>query len=148
MLQQLQDHHRWMLALLKESAPLLQDPTLRPSEAFLATRRSAMGRLLVSYQQFVHREVFDPIIASGNAATAAWARTLKSDCIDLTESFRAYQRLWMAKDPAEFWDEYHRAAEHMVERLERHIADVAEIAREIPAVTPLSASRAEPQREG
>jgi hypothetical protein len=148
MLQQLQDHHRWMLALLKEGEPLLRDPRLRPSATFLATRRSAMGRLLISYQQFVHRDVFDPIIESGNATHAAWARTLKRDCIDLTESFRAFQRLWIAKDAAEFWEEYHRAASRMVERLQSHIADVAEIAREIPAVPPLSASRVDPQREG
>ncbi|GAA0444690.1 MULTISPECIES: hypothetical protein [Sphingomonas] len=136
MLQRLQDHHGWMLALLKEGDPLLRDPQLRPSAAFLATRRSAMGRLLTSYQQFIHREVFDPIIAGGNARDAALARAMKIDCIELTESFRAFQRRWIAEDAVERWDEYHPAAVRMVERLQRHIADVAAMAREVSLPQP------------
>lgn len=136
MLQRLQDHHGWMLALLKEGEPPLHDPQLRPSAAFLATRRNAMGRLLTSYHQFVHREIFDPVIACGNARDAALARAMKIDCIELTESFRAFQRHWIAEDAVEHWEEYHPAAVRMVERLQRHIADVAAMAQEVSLPQP------------
>jgi hypothetical protein len=149
MLQRLHDHHGWMLALLKEGEPLLRDPQLRPSASFLSIRRNAMGRLLTSYQAFVHREFFDPIIASGNAEHAALARAMKIDCIEMTESFRAFQRRWIAEDAVERWDEYLLAAAQMVERLRRHIAEVGAMARQISSVTAASQGPfANPQRDG
>jgi hypothetical protein len=131
MLRRLQEHHGWMLALLKEGEPLFQQPQLRPSTTYLATRRDAMGRLLISYQRFVHREVFDPLIEQGSARNAALARAMKVDCIELVESFRAFQRRWMAEDAVERWDEYRPQALRMIERLRRHIVEVDSIARQL-----------------
>jgi hypothetical protein len=149
MLQRLHDHHGWMLALLKEGEPLLGDPQLRPSASFLAIRRSAMGRLLTSYQAFVHREFFDPIIAGSNAEHAALARTMKIDCIEMTEGFRAFQRRWIAEDAVERWDEYLLAAAEMVERLRRHITEVSAMARQMSSVQPASQGPStDPQRQG
>lgn len=129
MLRRLQEHHGWMLALLREGQPLFEQPQRRPSAAYLATRRDAMGRLLLSYQRFVHREVFDPMIAQGGARDAALARAMKIDCIDLVESFRAFQRRWIAEDAVERWDEYHPQALRMIGRLRRHIVEVEAMAR-------------------
>jgi hypothetical protein len=108
-----------------------------------------MGRLLTSYQTFVHREFFDPIIADSNAEHAALARAMKIDCIEMTESFRAFQRRWIAEDAVERWDEYLLAAAQMVERLRRHIAEVSAMARQISCVPAASQGPfANPQRDG
>lgn len=131
MLQRLQEHHGWILALLREGDPLIAQPELRPSAAFLATRRSAMGRLLVAYQRFLHQELFDPLVAQATPEQAALARAVKVDCIELVEGFRAFQRRWMAEDAIERWDEYHPQAVRMIERLRRHIVEVDAIARKL-----------------
>lgn len=131
MLQRLQEHHGWILALLREGDPLLAQPELRPSAAFLATRRSAMGQLLVAYQRFLHQELFEPMIAHAMPEHAALARVVKVDCIELVEGFRAFQRRWMAEDAVERWNEYRPQAVRMIERLRRHIVEVDAIARKL-----------------
>lgn len=136
MLRRLQEHHGWMLALLKEGEPLFEQTQRPPSAIYLATRRSAMGRLLTSYQRFVHREVFDPLIEQESGQNAALARAMKVDCIELVESFRAFQRRWMAEDAVERWDEYQPQALRMIERLRRHIIEVDSIARRLSPISP------------
>ncbi|MCC2976141.1 hypothetical protein LK533_05560 [Sphingomonas sp. PL-96] len=133
MLRHLQEHHGWILALLRDADALYAQPQTPPSASYLATRRNAMGRLLTAYQRCVHRELFDPAIDTGDAQDAALARAVKIDCIDLVEGFRAFNRRWIAEDAVERWDEYRPEALRIVERLRRHVREVDAIARRLSA---------------
>jgi len=92
--------------------------------AELTKARSEQSRIITSYQLFVHREVFEPMIASSDVADKQRVRMLKAECIVLAEDFRAFARSWTAEDVAGNWTSYRAAALDFVSRIRRHAANV------------------------
>lgn len=90
--------------------------------------RSAMAMLMASYQLFVHREVFEPMLASGVAADVAQARSMKIECIALAADFIAYAKHWSAQDIQSQWSLYVPQARCMVRRIRDHARGVRRVA--------------------
>jgi hypothetical protein len=92
--------------------------------AELTKARGEQSRIITSYQLFVHREVFEPMIASADVADKQRVRTLKAECIVLAEDYRTFARSWTAEDVASNWASYRAAALDFVSRIRQHAANV------------------------
>lgn len=92
--------------------------------ATLARLRREQAQTMTSYQLYVHRELFEPLIAGGVPADVARARALKVECISLSEDFRAYSRRWTEQNPADHWAIYRAGALEMTARVREHVANV------------------------
>ncbi len=86
--------------------------------------RMRMARILTAYQLFVHRELFQPLQASGDAAEVECARQLKAECGALAESVRTHTRTWSTQEPAAMWDEYRSIELGLIESIRQHILRV------------------------
>ncbi len=86
--------------------------------------RMRMARILTAYQLFVHRELFQPLQASGDATDVECARQLKAECGALAEAVRTHTRKWSTQEPAVMWDEYRPAELGLIERIRQHILRV------------------------
>lgn len=117
-------YHEQMTAAVERGEALLKAGPPGVNVAELSPIRLQMAQIITSYQLFVHREVFEPLIRSGNAGWAEKARALKTDCILLAEDFRAFVRVWATKDAVAHWDEYRPAAAAILGRIRAHIAAV------------------------
>jgi hypothetical protein len=90
----------------------------------LGARRLRMAHLLTSYQLFVHREVFEPMIRSESEVDRKRACEMKVECIVLAEEFRAFARLWATADLVKRWADYQPAGLEFLDRIRAHIARV------------------------
>lgn len=76
-----------------------------PASVDLVRQRCADAvALVIAYQQFVHREIFEPLMAHGNAGQRRLARELKIECIALTDELRRNIKQFMAQDFPFDWD--------------------------------------------
>jgi hypothetical protein len=90
----------------------------------LAKARTEQARIITSYQLFVHREVFEPIVAAGSPADVARVKALKTECIVLAEEFRVFARSWSFDEVMADWPTYRSAALGFVDRIRRHASNV------------------------
>lgn len=96
--------------------------------ADLGKARAEQARIITSYQLFVHREVFEPLMKAGTPAEVARVKQLKTECIMLAEDFRAYTRAWTIDAVAKDWPTYRISALEFVARIKQHAANVKETA--------------------
>jgi hypothetical protein len=98
-----------------------------PATAALVKRRIADSALLIaSYQLFVHREIFVPLLENADAATRARVNELKVECIALTEDLRFNVKDFIARteDAPLDWDTVAGKVEWFNGRVRAHIANV------------------------
>lgn len=87
--------------------------------------RREMAAVLLTYSQFVHREIFEPLAMCGAPAEMRAAKEIKVECICLVEEFRAYTSRWQFADVAAAWLEYRPEAFAFRLRIERHLERIA-----------------------
>lgn len=119
-LTRLDEHQATILAILQRGERLLKAPE-RDAPA-LARARWELARALMAYQGFKHRELFDPVAATGCPRRAPLARRLKGDCQAMGESFRAYVAKWSAVSVLDCWAEYQPAASRLIAQIRDHLA--------------------------
>jgi hypothetical protein len=120
-------------------------PTLPPDDtAIIDAGRLTMARLLTAYQLFIHRELFEPLLESGNRADVSCARELKAECIGLADSFRIHARKWALQKPLDRWDEYQPASLCMLKRVRQHAFRVRRGARRLEQGLGFSGAELEP----
>jgi hypothetical protein len=117
----LHDHQQAAFAILAEGAEVIE----RGPDAVIVAGiglRQRLAAVLGAYQQFKHREIFDPAIASGDPERTALARAMKAECIGAGEVFRAHLGRWTADAVRGDWANYKVAARLTINGLRRHIA--------------------------
>ena len=99
------------------------------SEDIIKRRIADAGLLIASYQLYVHREVFVPLLATGDASTRVRVNELKVECIALTEDLRANVRDFASRvaDAPFDWDSTAQKVAWYNERVRKHIASVREM---------------------
>lgn len=90
----------------------------------LSRTRAEQARIITAYQLFVHREVFEPLIASGSPEQVRRAKELKIECIMLAEEFRAFARCWAPDGVSGQWDAYRAAALDFSARIRTHARNI------------------------
>lgn len=75
--------------------------------ALLNARRKRLGEHFRRYQIFKHGQIFDPVIAFGPASSKIVAQGMKIDCLQLGETFSAYNDRWR-KLSLRDWPSYRR----------------------------------------
>ena len=86
----------------------------------LANRRRNLGEHFTRYQVFKHANIFDPIVEHGPASSKVVARSMKMDCLELGETYRAYLDRWLGLTPRE-WASYRRDMLAVAEVLATHL---------------------------
>jgi hypothetical protein len=96
----------------------------RRAATLLMARREALCRLLQRYQRLKHDCIFDPVVQRGTASSKMVARNLKTECIQMGETFGAYHARWQyydASDPSE-WPRYRDDMLESTDALLAHLA--------------------------
>lgn len=141
-LARLDEHQATIHDVLRRGERLLRSPD--HDAAAIARTRWELARAVMAYQGFKHRELFDPIAATGDPARAATARRLKAACVSSGEAFRAYLAKWSVGDVLDRWDEYQPAALRLIADLRAQLArekyDAEALLKE-PSLTPPPAPR-------
>ena len=128
MQQTLEEYHARIEAMMAEGEGWMV--TRDPATAELVKRRIADSALVIaSYQLFVHREVFVPMLDGADASTRARINELKVECIALTEDLRFNVRDFVSKtsDAPLDWDTVAAKVAWFNGRVRAHIAHVREI---------------------
>ena len=99
------------------------------SEDLVKRRIADSVSVLASYQLFVHREVFAPMLEHADAGTRARVNELKVECIALTEDLRFNVRELMAQadDAPLDWDTIASGVAWFNGRVRAHIAQVRQM---------------------
>jgi hypothetical protein len=126
-LNRLSDHHDRLLRLIGEARPLIT-PALETADlSNLRRLREEMVRALISYQLFVHGEIFAPALLSGDAAAISDAKAVKIGCIEVQRDYDVFGTRWIHRDIRENWLEYRLGAFSMMRQVEEHIAKAADL---------------------
>ncbi|KQS02948.1 hypothetical protein ASG11_00530 [Sphingomonas sp. Leaf357] len=80
--------------------------------------------LIGSYQMFVHREVFEPLMTSPDDRVRRQVYALKAECIALSEDLRTSVRTLVARETPMDQDAIQARVEWFNVRVRRHIAGV------------------------
>lgn len=99
------------------------------SEELIKQRIADSALVLASYQLFVHREVFAPMLQHADARTRARVNELKVECIALTEDLRFNVRELKAQadDAPLDWDTIAAGVAWFNGRVRAHIAQVRQM---------------------
>lgn len=99
------------------------------SEDLVKQRIADSALVIASYQMFVHREVFAPMLELADARTRARVNELKVECIALTEDLRFNLRELMARvdDAPLDWDAIAAGVARFNRRVRAHIAQVRQM---------------------
>jgi hypothetical protein len=99
------------------------------TENLVKQRIADSALVLASYQSFVHREVFAPMLERADAGTRARVNELKVECIALTEDLRFNVRELMARtaDAPLDWDGIAAGVGWFNGRVRAHIAQVRQM---------------------
>ena len=88
---------------------------------------SSRWLLVASYQLFVHREVFAPLLEQPDPARRAKVNEIKVECIALTEDLRFNVKDFLADETPLDWDVVTAKMAWFNGRLRKHIADVRQL---------------------
>ena len=101
----------------------------RATEDLVKQRIADSALVLASYQLFVHREVFAPMLEHADAGTRARVNELKVECIALTEDLRFNVRELIARtaDAPLDWDTIAAGVAWFNGRVRAHIAQVRQM---------------------
>ena len=121
--QTLEAYHAEIEAMIVEGEVLVA--ARDPATARRVKRRVADSMLVVaSYQLFVHRNVFAPLLGQGDHAVRARVNEVKVECIALTEDLRFNIRDFLADEAPLDWDLTAAKMAWFNGRLKKHIAEV------------------------
>ena len=123
--QRLEEYYAKIEAMMAEGEAKVAERDPATAE-HLRKRIADSGLLIASYQLFVHREVFVPLIEHGDARTRARVSELKVECIALTEDLRVNIRDFATAAPTVplDWDVVAAKMAWFNGRLRSHIANV------------------------
>ena len=126
MLQTLEGYHAEIEAMIVEGEVLVA--ARDPATARRVKRRVADSMLLVaSYQLFVHRNVFAPLLGQGDPAVRSRVNEVKVECIALTEDLRFNVKDFLTEETPLDWDATASRMAWFNGRLRKHIAEVREL---------------------
>jgi hypothetical protein len=106
--------------------------------ARLNSSRMMMAQVMGSYQLFLHREIFEPVISSGTSAEIGYVKNLKVECVIFADELHSYMKSWNPADVLACWPSYRAAALAVLGRVRIHMRRVE---REVAALS-LSAAAA------
>jgi hypothetical protein len=96
-----------------------------PGSANLVKQKVAEAVMLIaSYQMFVHREIFAPLLTQQDAAVRARVNELKVECIALTEDLRFNTRDFISSDAPLDWESLGKSVAWFNGRVRSHLANV------------------------
>jgi hypothetical protein len=125
MAQTLDDFHAALETMMADGDALLA--TRDPAHTVRVKQRVAEAVMLVaSYQIFVHREVFAPMLAGGDPSLRARVMELKVECIALTEDLRFNTKDFIANDTPIDWERMAARVAWFNGRVRQHLARVRE----------------------
>lgn len=131
----LDEFHADLEAMMADGDTLLASRD--PANAKRVKQRVAEAVMLVaSYQIFVHREVFAPMLANGDADLRARVTELKVECIALTEDIRFNVRDFMTGDEPLDWDRLSAKVGWFNGRVRAHVAQVRKVLARRDEVAP------------
>ena len=114
-------HHRRATAIMTAQRALLA-PGSAPDPAAQARHRWELLRVLVEFQIFKHRDIFDPVIRQGDPRMAPRARVLKAECAELGAEVRAFVAGWSDGSVDRDWDRFRTATLALIAKVERGLA--------------------------
>ncbi|WP_375397010.1 hypothetical protein [uncultured Sphingomonas sp.] len=122
----LEDYHARIEAHMAEGDSLLaaRDPAI---VSHVRQRIADAAVLIASYQLFVHREVFAPLLDHPDAAARARVTEIKAECIALTEDLRFNVKEFLARDQVLDWDLTAARVAWFNKRVRGHIASVGRL---------------------
>lgn len=124
--QTLEAYHAEIEAMIVEGEALVA--VRDPATAKHLKRRIADSMLLVaSYQLFIHRNVFAPLLGQADPAVRARVNEVKVECIALTEDLRFNIKGFLADESPLDWDSTAAGMAWFNGRLKKHIADVRQL---------------------
>lgn len=96
-----------------------------PAQAATVKAKCTEAALLIgSYQMFIHREVFEPLMASPDELVRRQVCALKAECIALSEDLRSGVKTMAARETPIDHDAIRARVEWFNGRVRRHIAGV------------------------
>jgi len=114
-------HQQAVLGLLDGATALLAgEPAAIRHD--LAEARWRIGRAMRAYQLFKHVEVFDPLIARGDAEQRRTALAMKAACLRAGDAYWTFAQRWLGEDLVLSWAAYRAAARDMADKIRAHIA--------------------------
>jgi hypothetical protein len=126
--QTLEEYHAKIEQMMAEGDALVaaRDPA---TEEAVKRRIADSALVIASYQLFVHREVFAPMLADADAGTRARISELKVECIALTEDLRFNVRDFIGRvqDAPLDWDAVAAGVAWFNGRVRTHIAQVRQM---------------------
>ena len=119
----LQDYHNRIEAMMAQGDALVaaRDPA---TLAEVKRRAGESALVIASYQLFIHREVFRPLLERADPAARARINEVKVECIALTEDLRCNARDFLAKEGALDWEVAAARVAWFNGRVREHIAAV------------------------
>jgi hypothetical protein len=126
--QTLEEYHAKIERMMAEGDALVASRDVA-SEDLVKRRISDSALVLASYQAFVHRQVFAPMLEHADARTRARVNELKVECIALTEDLRFNVRDLTARtaDAPLDWDAIASGVAWFNGRVRAHIAQVRQM---------------------
>lgn len=122
----LDDFHAALERLMAEGAAVLA--ARDPGSVHLVKQKVAEAVMLVaSYQQFVHREIFAPLLSQRDPGLRLRVNELKVECIALTEDLRFNTRDFIAGDGPLDWDLLGAKVAWFNDRVRSHLANVRRV---------------------
>ncbi|WP_066592596.1 hypothetical protein [Sphingomonas pruni] len=126
--QTLEEYHTKIERMMAEGDALVaaRDPA---SEDAVKRRMAESALVIASYQLFVHRQVFAPMLEHADVAMRARVNELKVECIALTEDLRFNVREFVARvdDGPLDWDQAAAGVAWFNGRVRAHIAHVRQM---------------------
>jgi len=124
--QTLEAYHAEIEAMIAEGEALVaaRDPA---TERHLKRRVADSMLLVASYQLFVHRQVFAPLLGQGDPAVRARINEVKVECIALTEDLRFNVKDFLADETPLDWGVTATKMAWFNGRLNKHIAEVRQL---------------------
>lgn len=127
MLNTIEQFREHLSAFANRVEPHLAHPSAE-GMAELDRTRCEMSRILSTYNLFVHREIFTPMLEIGNDAEVSAAQGMKVESICLTEEFRTFTAKWRTADTGSEWESFRPDACAFRSRLTAHIEQVTAMA--------------------
>lgn len=126
--QTLEEYHAEIERMMAEGDALVMARDAA-TEELVKQRIADSALVLASYQLFVHREVFAPMLEHADAGTRARVNELKVECIALTEDLRFNVRELKAQvdDAPLDWDTIAAGVAWFNGRVRAHIAQVRQM---------------------
>jgi hypothetical protein len=129
------DHHHRATAIMAAQRTLLASGSA-PDPAAHARHRWELLRVLVEFQLFKHRDVFDPLIRQGDPRTAPRAQLLKTECAALGAEVRAFVVRWSDGSVEADWERFRTASLALIAMVERGLAEQRRTLATMVAVPP------------